>query len=193
MDDLIISGDDQVEIDNLKKHLHQEFHIKDLEKLKYFLGIEVSQSDIGIFISQRKYAFDILHDFGQLGTSPSKISMPHNSKDSDTDIPLKDLSSYKILIGKLLFTITRPDIAFAVNHYNQFLSNPLKFHFNSAIKILKYIKWAPGKGILYRRDAPFQLQTYYDVDWADCPNTRKSITGYSILLGGSTISWKSKK
>jgi len=70
VDDIIISGDYEGEISNLKLHLHQQFHIKDLGKLKYFLGIGVSQSSKDIYISQRKYALDILHEFNQLGAAP---------------------------------------------------------------------------------------------------------------------------
>lgn len=60
-----------------------------------------------------KYALDILHDFEQLILSSSKIPISHNFKNSDVDAPLKDSSSYRRLIDKLLYlTITRFDIQF---------------------------------------------------------------------------------
>lgn len=74
VDDLIISGNDDGAIVDQKSHLHDVFHIKDLGKLKYFLDIEVSQSSNGIYISQRKYALDILHEFEQLD---HLIPIPH--------------------------------------------------------------------------------------------------------------------
>lgn len=77
--DLVILDDDESEISLLKPHLHTQFHIKDLGKLKYFLSIEVSHSTQSIFISQRKYVLDILHKFGQLGTSQSSIPMKHQT------------------------------------------------------------------------------------------------------------------
>lgn len=94
----------------------------------------------------------------------------------------------------LYLTITIPDISYAVSFLIQFLSKPLQPHFQSGIKILKYIKNAPGKGILYKRDAPITIDAYCDADWVDCPSTtRRSITGFCILIGGSTISLKSNK
>jgi len=105
-----------------------------------------------------------------------------------------DPTNYRKLIGKLIYlTITRPDISFSVNYLSQFLASPTLTHFRSGIKILKYIKQAPGKGILYRRDAPLQLRAFCDADWADCPVTRKSISGFCVLLGTTALSWKSKK
>ena len=195
VDDLIITGNDPTAIDALKLHLHRHFNIKDLGKLKYFLGIEVSQSAEGIFISQRKYALDILHEFDQLGAAPSRIPMSHNSQPCQgRDPPLNNPEKFRRLIGKLLYlTVTRPDISFSVAYLSQFLSTPLQSHFQSGLKILKYIKQAPGNGLLYKRNASLQLHTFCDADWADCPTTRRSVSGYCILLGSTAISWKSKK
>jgi len=103
VDDLLISGNDESAITRLKEHLHSKFNIKDLGKLKYFLGIEVSQSSQGIYISQRKYAMDILHSFNQLGAAPSKIPISHNvSPELKHDRPLDDTSKLRRLVGKLL-------------------------------------------------------------------------------------------
>lgn len=67
VDDIVITGNNQVEIDKFKVYLNSKFLIKDLGKLKYFLGIEVLQSDSGICLSQRKYALDLLAEFGMTG------------------------------------------------------------------------------------------------------------------------------
>ena len=66
VDDMIITEDDREEIANLKKRLFQKFEMKDLGRLKYFLGIEVLRSNKGIFISQRKYVLDLLAETGML-------------------------------------------------------------------------------------------------------------------------------
>ena len=66
VDDMIITGDDAEEIQQLKEHLATEFEMKNLGDLKYFLGIEVLRSGKGIFISQRKYVLDLLAEIGML-------------------------------------------------------------------------------------------------------------------------------
>lgn len=193
MDD-IISGNDEEAINELKSHLHDSFHIKDLGKLKYFLGIEVSQSRKDIYISQRKYALDILHEFKQLGSTPSSIPIKHNLTHElfDANPPLHDPSKYRRLIGKLLYLIiTKPDIAYSVSYLSQFLAQSLTSHYASNIKILKYIKQASRKGLLYKRNAILQLRVFCDADWADCPTTRKSISGNYALLGDVELKYRS--
>lgn len=59
-DDIVISGDDLADKQLLKVKLAAEFEIKDLGKLKYFLGVEVAYSKQNIFIFQRKYVHDLL-------------------------------------------------------------------------------------------------------------------------------------
>jgi hypothetical protein len=67
VDDIVLIGIDDGEIQNLRHNLANEFEIKDLGSLKYFLGIEVAKSKHGIFMSQRKYILDLLKETGMLG------------------------------------------------------------------------------------------------------------------------------
>ena len=78
VDDIIITGSDQDGIQKLKQHLFTQFQIKDLGKLKYFLGIEIAQSSSGVILSQRKYALDILEETDMLDCKPVDTLMDHN-------------------------------------------------------------------------------------------------------------------
>ena len=66
-------------------------------------------------------------------------------------------------------------------------------HLNAAMRVLRYLKGHPGQGILLRADSNLQIMAYCDSDWATCPLSRKSVSGYFVMLGCSPISWKTKK
>ncbi|KAM7495491.1 hypothetical protein LguiB_030100 [Lonicera macranthoides] len=108
--------------------------------------------------------------------------------------PLSDPSKYRRLVGKLnCLTVTRPDIAFSMSVLSQFLSALCDSHREAAVCILKYIKKAPSKGLLYESRGHTEVVGYSDTDWAGCPHDRRSTSGYCIFVGGNLVSWKSKK
>ncbi|XP_015165001.1 uncharacterized mitochondrial protein AtMg00810-like [Solanum tuberosum] len=127
----------------------------------------------------------------KLTTTEFNLHFPTGNGD---DRVLDDPSVYQKLVGRLLYlTITRPDIAFAVQLLSQFMHSPKTSHMKVAMRVVRYVKQAPGMGILMTVNTTNQLIAYCDADWAACPNNRKSITGYMVTYGGSLISWKSKK
>ncbi|KAK2410134.1 putative mitochondrial protein [Trifolium repens] len=195
VDDIVITGSDQQGILQLKQYLSNQFQTKDLGKLRYFLGIEVAQSKDGIVISQRKYAMDILEETGLLNAKPVDTPMDPNVKLlPNQGEPLSDSGRYRRLVGKLNYLpVTRPGISFAVSVVSQFLNSPCQEHMDAVIRILKYIKGAPGTGLIYKDRGHTQIVGYSDADWAGSPIDRRSTSGYCVLVGGNLISWKSKK
>ncbi|XP_020216904.1 uncharacterized protein LOC109800534 [Cajanus cajan] len=195
VDDIVLAGNNLIEIQRITTLLDQAFRIKDLGDLTYFLGLEVARNNTGIHLSQRKYTLDILSDTGMLACCPSSTPMDYKTGlSADTGTPLTDPSSYRRLIGRLIYlTNTRPDIAHAVHHLSQFVSQPTSSHQQAVFRILRYLKQAPGQGIFLAADSSLQLKAFSDSDWAGCIDTRRSVTGFSVYIGHSLISWRSKK
>jgi hypothetical protein len=195
VDDIILAGNSLAEFTRIKQLLDSQFKIKDLGQLKYFLGIEVAHSQHGISICQRKYCLDLLHDTGLLGAKPAKTPLDPSVKlHQDKAKPFTDISGYRRLVGKLLYlTTTRPDIAFVTQQLSQFLTCPTHTHYDTACRVVRYLKNSPGKGLFFRRDSTLQLLGFTDADWAGCVDTRRSTSGYCFFLGSSLISWRAKK
>ena len=179
----------------LKTYLDTRFHIKDLGLLKYFLGLEVARSPDGVVLSQHKYTLDILQEAGLLGTKPSSFPMEQNHKLAlDDSVIFDNPNAYRRLVGRLIYlTITRPKICYSVHILSQFMHQPRHGHWLAALRVLRYLKAAPRQGIFLPSKCDLQLHAYCDSDWAGCPLTRRSLTGYFILLGSSPISWRTKK
>jgi len=195
VDDIVLTGNDISEIQMVKNHLHDKFHIKDLGHLKYFLGLEVVRSSQGLVLNQRKYCLDLISEAGLLGCKPAPSpSDPATKLHADEGVLLYDPSSYGRLIGRLLYlTHTRPDICFAVQQLSQFISSSREPHMTQALRIVRYLKNAPGYGLFYQSNIEFKIQPFSDSDWATCATTRRSVFGFCIFIGTSLISWKSKK
>ncbi|RVX22922.1 DNA-directed RNA polymerase III subunit 1 [Vitis vinifera] len=117
VDDIILSGNDMGELQNLKKYLSEEFEVKDLGNLKYFLGMEVARSRKGIVVSQRKYILDLLKETGMLGCKPIDTPMDSQKKlGIEKESTPVDRGRYQRLVGRLIYlSHTRPDIGFAVS------------------------------------------------------------------------------
>ncbi|RVW26217.1 Retrovirus-related Pol polyprotein from transposon RE1 [Vitis vinifera] len=172
VDDMVVTGNDPEERKALQNYLYKEFEMKDLGPLKYFLGIEVSRSSEGIFLSQRKYALDLLQETGMSGCQPVNTPIEEGMKLCiEPNQVSTDKGRYQRLVGRLMYlTHIRPDLAYALSVN------------------------APGKGILFAKNVDHQsIEVYTDADWAGAVDDRRSTSGYFTFVGGNLVTWKSKK
>ncbi|GJS81790.1 ribonuclease H-like domain-containing protein [Tanacetum coccineum] len=163
----------------------------------------LTKSDPGMFLALLVYVDDIiitgnsldninefkiflknlLFDFGLLACKPSAIPLEKNlsisTEPKENDYVLDKMTEYEKLIGKLIYlTHTRPDISYVVHCLSQFLHKPLKSHLKIALKVLRYLKGSPKKGVHIVRCPKVSLETFMDADWANCLVTRKSVTRF---------------
>ncbi|GKA51863.1 ribonuclease H-like domain-containing protein, partial [Tanacetum coccineum] len=148
----------------------------------------------------RKYRMELLTEFGMLGCKPcnTPIEVKEGILKKDgkiiVDKPLSSISGYQKLVEKLIYlTHTRPNISYVVHVLSQYMHAPMESHLKLAFRVLRYLKNAPGMGITFNKSNDLYLNVFVDSDWAKCKATRRSVTGYSVFLGNSLISWKSKK
>lgn len=129
-----------------------------------------------------------------LDCKPYNTPMDANSNLSQEGEALCDQKEYRRLIGRLFYIcITRPDLAFVVHKLSQYVSKPYTVHMAAAQRIPKYIKGTIGKGLILSSSCNLELSVFANADWAACPDTRQSVTGFCTFLGDSLLSWRSKK
>ncbi|RVW24941.1 Retrovirus-related Pol polyprotein from transposon TNT 1-94 [Vitis vinifera] len=165
VDDIILSGNDMEELQNLKKYLSEEFEVKDLGNLKYFLGMEVARSRKGI----------------------KKLGIEKDSTPVDR-------GRYQRLVGRLIYlSHTRPDIGFVVSTVSQFMHSPTEEHMEAVYRILRYLKMTPRKGLFFKKTENRDTEVYLDADWAGNIIDRRSTSGYYSFVWGNLVTWRSKK
>ncbi|XP_060178331.1 uncharacterized mitochondrial protein AtMg00810-like [Lycium barbarum] len=194
VDDIILTTSS----DDLRKSimtlLNSEFAMKNLGPLSYFLGIAVTRHAGGLFLSQKKYAEEIIERASMSSCRLSATPVDTKPKLSATSTsPFKDPSLYRNLAGVLQYlTFTRPDISYAVQQICLFMRNPMEVHMNALKRIVRYIKGTLDHGLHLYPSKPTTLISYTDADWGGCPDTRRSTSGYCVFLGDNLISWSAK-
>jgi hypothetical protein len=195
VDDMIITGDNPEHIAFVKARLREQFLMSDLGPLRYFLGIEVSSTADGFFISQEKYIQDLLSraDLSDERTveTPMELNVKLRSTDGE---PLSDPTRYRHLVGSLVYlAVTRPDISYPVHILSQFVSAPTTVHYSHLLRVLRYLRGTITRRLFFPSSSSLQLQCYSDATWASDPTDRRSLSAYCVFLGGSLVAWKTKK
>jgi hypothetical protein len=175
--------------------MESEFEMSMIGELSFFLGLQITQRSEGMFISQEKYLREMLKRFQMEDFKPVGTPMVTGCKLSkDGDSPDVDQSSYRSMIGSLLYiTTSHPDIMHDVGMVGRYQSAPKHSHFLVVKRIFRYLKETMNYGLWYPKNQNFQLSVYSDVDWANCMDERKSTSGGAFFLGYSLVTWLSKR
>ena len=139
---MIITGDNLSGIHELKDFLSQNFEMKDLGYLSYFLGLEITSSDDGFYLTQAKYTFDLLSQASltnhKIVNTPFELNAHLTPSSGELFL---DPTLYRQLVGNLVyFIVTHLDISYVVHQVSQFMSTPRSTHYAAVLHILRYLK-----------------------------------------------------
>jgi len=198
VDDLIIAASDENALKVVKEMLTAKFKMKDLGKLKHFLGIDFDQSDTWVKMSQKRHVEKIIERFDMHQCKPRTNSCEQELDYTDDSEIVSDVRRYREAEGSLVYLTTciRPGLSFVVSKLSQYFAEPTEEQWTTVKHVLRYLKGTFDKELCSRKCASekLELHAYSDADWAadvtdSCP------TGYcpSLHENGPLNSWKSKK
>ncbi|GJU37178.1 zinc finger, CCHC-type containing protein [Tanacetum coccineum] len=194
VDDMLIFGTDQDQVNKTKEFLSSNFDMKDLGEAEVILGIRIKRGNNGISISQSHYIEKILTKFNFANCSPVCTPVDPTVKfRPNKGTPVSQLE-YSRAIGCLMYAMisTRPDIAFAVGKLSRYTSNPSALHWQALGRVFQYLKGTMDYGLTYS-GYPSVIEGYSDASWINNMEDHSSTSGWVFLLGGGAISWASKK
>jgi hypothetical protein len=198
VDDLIIFGKDMASINDLKVQLNEEYEMKDLGELKYFLGIQVHRDRERkiIHINQSGYNRTILERYGMQNSKPANTPLSSSArltKATVTDI-LTDQKEYQSMVGSLMYAMlaTRLDLAQCIQQISQFSQKPTKTHEKAAEHALRYLNGTIDHGITYNGSLGMKLELWSDANWGG-EEGRESVSGFVATIAGGSVTYSSKK
>jgi hypothetical protein len=197
VDDIIATSSKPHEVAALLKNLDDDFALKDLGDMHYFLGIEVKKVNDDIVLSQDKYANDLLKRAGMSLCKPVITPLATGEKLAShlgTPLGKNDATQYRSLVGAFQYlAITRPNLAFAVNKVCQYLHSPTDQHWAAVKRMLRYLKGCTRLGLKITKNNSLLVSAFSDADWARCLDDRWSNGGYALFMGTNLVSWSARK
>jgi hypothetical protein len=195
VDDIILTASSTELLCRTISALYREFVMKDLGPLHHFLSITVEHHPDGLFLHQRTYTLNNLKRAAMADYKPCTTPVDLQAKlADDSGPPVADVSLFRSIAGALQYlTFTRPDIAYVVQQIWLHMHDPREPHLTAMKSILRYLRGTPDFGLLLRRSSSSDLVVYTDADWAGCPDTRRSTSGYVVFLEDNLVSWSAKR
>jgi hypothetical protein len=206
VDDITLATNDEALRQGILNKLKNEFLVKDLGNLSYYLGIKVETTRETTRLGQPGYIEKMLAKFHLQEANPSASPgatgqqlSKENSPTSEEERQEMAAKPYRALIGSLMYSYigTRPDIGSTLIRAAAFCENPGKAHWQAAKRILRYLKRAKNDTLTYsgklKKGEKVKIEVHSDSDWAQDRDDRRSISGFAVKLAGAAISWQSKK
>ncbi|GJV84473.1 ribonuclease H-like domain-containing protein [Tanacetum coccineum] len=189
VDDIILTASSTSLLQRIISLLHAEFAMTDLGPLNYFLGVSATHTTSGIFLSQTKYATEILEQAQMLNCNPCRTPIDTEKKLGPEGSPVTDPTLYRSLVGSLQYLT----LSYAVQQLCLYMHDPREPHLNAMKRVLRYLRGTTDLGLQLFQSTTSQLIAYSDADWASCPATRRSTSGYCVFLGDNLLTWSSKR
>ncbi|CAM8899909.1 unnamed protein product [Rhodiola kirilowii] len=166
VDDIVFGSNTQKLVDQFVEQMQKEFKMSMVGEMNYFLGLQVIQKKDSIFISQSKYAKNLIKKFDLEKASHKRTPVATHLKITKDDAGTKvDQTLYRSMIGSLLYlTARRLDIAYAVGVCARYQANPKESHLMQVKRIIKYVCGTADFGIWYTKDTNPYLVGYCDAD-----------------------------
>nr|GEY87516.1 ribonuclease H-like domain-containing protein [Tanacetum cinerariifolium] len=148
----------------------------------------------GLFLSLKKYALQLLERAHMVTCNPSRTPVDSESKLGPKGAPVQDPTLYRSFAGGLKYlTFTRLDLSYAVQQICLYMHDPREPHLAALKRILRYVQGTLDFGLYLYASSTTSLVGYTDADWAGCPSTRRSTSGYCVFLGDNLLSWSAKR
>jgi hypothetical protein len=204
VDDILLATNDKGLLYEVKQFLSKNFDMKDMGEASYVIGIKIHRDRFrGILgLSQETYINKILERFRMKDCSPSIAPIVKGDRFNLNQCPKNDFEReqmknipYASAVGSLMYAqvCTRPDIAFVVGMLGRYQSNPGIDHWRAAKKVMRYLQGTKNYMLMYRRTNNLEVIGYSDSDFAGCVDSRKSTSGYTFMMAGGAVSWRSAK
>jgi hypothetical protein len=203
VDDILLFSSSEILVNRVKKEMKNRFEMTDMGQPQYFLGIEIcyDRSAGSLSLTQRGYAKRVLERFEFLDAKPVATPMDLNVKLTKPDEDELELGNpdfpFREILGCLMYLMvgTRPDLASAIGILGRFATCFGTDHEVAIKRVLRYLRGTADASLLYKPTPAEEekITAYADADFASCGDTRKSNSGYVVLLNGCLVSWCSKK
>ena len=204
-DDFLHFTNNKAMYHDFQKQFKKRFEVK-TGSVGVYLGnqIKVDDAKLTVELNQSDYIDELLERFEMTDCTEASTPLVHrlSAQDSGAKLSASEHERNRNMVGSLLYLAcwSRPDISLAVSELSRFVSCPGEKHMVAVKHLLRYLKGSRELGLKYSKpgnsgpmDRPNKLWGFVDSDWAGCPDSRRSTSGYALMLNGAAISWKSKR